>query len=65
MTERRERQCPTGGKGAPPKLRGKRYEDWELTDPADQPLDTVRAIRDDIHDRVKNLVASLTKEAAL
>ena len=44
---------------------GKRYEDWELTDPADQPLETVRAIRDEIHDRVKNLVASLTKEAAL
>lgn len=44
---------------------GKRYEDWELTDPADQPLETVRAIRDEIHDRVKYLVASLTKEAAL
>ncbi len=44
---------------------GKRYEDWELTDPADQSLETVRAIRDEIHDRVKNLVASLTKEAAL
>jgi arsenate reductase len=41
---------------------GKRYEDWELPDPADQPLDTVREIRDQIHDRVKTLAASLTKE---
>ena len=47
---------------------GKRYEDWDLPDPADQPLDTVRDIRDQIHERVKTLVASLpaaphTKEA--
>ena len=41
---------------------GKRYEDWDLPDPADQPLDAVREIRDQIHDRVKTLVASLTKE---
>lgn len=39
---------------------GKRYEDWDLPDPADQPLETVRDIRDQIHDRVKTLVASLT-----
>ena len=38
---------------------GKRYEDWELTDPAGQSLETVRGIRDEIHDRVKTLVASL------
>ncbi|WP_120521588.1 arsenate reductase ArsC [Arthrobacter celericrescens] len=43
---------------------GKRYEDWDLSDPAGQPLDTVRAIRDEIHHRIKTLVASLTKEAA-
>ena len=41
---------------------GKRYEDWDLPDPADQPLQTVREIRDQIHDRVKTLVESLTKE---
>lgn len=41
---------------------GKRYEDWELPDPAGQPVDAVREIRDQIHDRVKALVASLTKE---
>jgi arsenate reductase len=44
---------------------GKRYEDWELPDPADQPLETVREIRDQIHDRVKTLVDSLTKESKL
>ena len=38
---------------------GKRYEDWDLADPDGQPMETVRAIRDDIHDRVKALVASL------
>jgi arsenate reductase len=38
---------------------GKHYEDWDLADPDGQPLETVRAIRDDIHDRVKALVASL------
>ena len=32
---------------------GKRYEDWEVDDPADTGLDGVRRIRDDIGDRVK------------
>ncbi|MEJ1193901.1 arsenate reductase ArsC [Pseudarthrobacter sp. CCNWLW207] len=41
---------------------GKRYEDWDLPDPAGQPLQVVREIRDQIHDLVKALVASLTKE---
>jgi len=38
---------------------GKRYEDWELTDPAGQPLDVVRAVRDDIERRVRELITSL------
>ena len=38
---------------------GKRYEDWELADPADQELATVRLIRDDIRARVETLIASL------
>jgi protein-tyrosine-phosphatase len=38
---------------------GKRYEDWTLTDPAGQPVDVVRGIRDDIRDRVVELMASL------
>jgi arsenate reductase (thioredoxin) len=38
---------------------GKRYEDWELTDPAGQPLDVVRRVRDDIRGRVEALIVSL------
>lgn len=39
---------------------GKRYEDWEIPDPANQSLSTVRHIRDDIKQRVENLLASIT-----
>ena len=39
---------------------GKRYEDWELEDPAGQGLDAVRPIRDEIRRRVEALVAELT-----
>ena len=38
---------------------GKRYEDWELQDPADQPVEVVRRIRDDIDLRVQQLLAEL------
>jgi arsenate reductase len=38
---------------------GKRYEDWELADPAGLPVAAVRIIRDELHDRVKALAASL------
>lgn len=38
---------------------GKRYEDWELTDPAGQPIEVVREVRDDIRGRVEKLVAEL------
>jgi arsenate reductase len=38
---------------------GKRYEDWELDDPAGRPLDEVRRIRDDIRQRVEQLLDSL------
>ncbi len=42
-----------------PYFPGKRYEDWKLDDPAGQPLETVRRIRDDIRARVEDLVARL------
>ncbi|MFI1191931.1 arsenate reductase ArsC [Micromonospora sp. NPDC020750] len=42
-----------------PVFPGKRYEDWKLTDPAGQPLDVVRQIRDDIKTRVTDLLASI------
>jgi protein-tyrosine-phosphatase len=38
---------------------GKRYLDWELDDPAGQPIETVRRIRDDIDQRVQALLAEL------
>ena len=38
---------------------GKRYEDWELADPAGLGVDAVRPIRDDIERRVRALLASL------
>ncbi len=38
---------------------GKRYEDWQLDDPAGQGLDDVRRIRDDIRTRVETLLAEL------
>jgi arsenate reductase (thioredoxin) len=39
---------------------GKRYEDWELEDPAGKDLATVRRIRDEIDARVQRLVGDLT-----
>jgi arsenate reductase len=42
---------------------GKRYEDWELADPAGQGVDSVRPIRDDIKARKEELIASLTPAA--
>ena len=39
---------------------GKRYEDWELEDPAGKGVDSVRPIRDDIKRRVLDLLESLS-----
>jgi arsenate reductase (thioredoxin) len=41
---------------------GKRYEDWELPDPAGKSVDEVRPIRDDIDRRVRRLLAELTTD---
>jgi arsenate reductase len=38
---------------------GKRYEDWELDDPAGKDLETVRRIRDEIDARVQRLISEL------
>jgi arsenate reductase len=38
---------------------GKRYLDWDVPDPSDQPIDTVRDIRDDIQARVSKLLREL------
>ncbi len=42
---------------------GKRYEDWQLDDPAGQPLEQVRLIRDQIDQRVRALIGELLPEA--
>lgn len=38
---------------------GKRYENWELPDPAGRGVDVVRPIRDDIAERIHRLLADL------
>jgi len=38
---------------------GKRYEDWELDDPADQGIDAVRPIRDNIRARIEQLISEI------
>jgi arsenate reductase len=42
-----------------PVFPGKRYEDWDLVDPAGQPIDVVRRVRDEIRDKVRELIALL------
>jgi protein-tyrosine-phosphatase len=42
-----------------PYFPGKRYEDWELDDPAGRPLEEVRRIRDEIGERVRRLLDDL------
>jgi arsenate reductase len=46
-----------------PYIPGKRYIDWALEDPAGQPVERVREIRDDIERRVNELVAELEPAA--
>ena len=46
-----------------PYFPGTRYVDWELTDPAGQPVDVVRGIVDEIDTRVRALLAELTGQA--
>jgi arsenate reductase len=38
---------------------GKRYEDWQLDDPAGQGIDSVRPIRDDIKGRIEQLLTEI------
>ncbi|MEF3402975.1 arsenate reductase ArsC [Agromyces sp. CCNWLW203] len=42
---------------------GKRYEDWELEDPAGKDIETVRRVRDDIRGRVEALIAEIAPAA--
>ena len=43
---------------------GKRYEDWELDDPAGQGIESVRPIRDEIRARIEKLLAEILPAAA-
>ena len=43
-----------------PYISGKRYIDWDLPDPKGRPVEEVRAIRDDISGRVRDLVRELS-----
>jgi arsenate reductase len=43
---------------------GKRYEDWELEDPAGKDLETVRGIRDEIASRIDALIGELSPAAS-
>jgi len=47
-----------------PYIPGRRYLDWDLPDPKGQPLDAVRATRDEIAARVEELVAELDQAPA-
>ena len=42
-----------------PVFPGKRYEDWELEDPAGKGVDSVRPIRDEIKARIEKLITEL------
>jgi arsenate reductase (thioredoxin) len=42
-----------------PYIPGKRYLDWDLPDPKGRPVDEVRAIRDEIAERVERLIVEL------
>ena len=45
-----------------PLIPGKHYEDWDVPDPADQPLEVVRPIREEIEGRVRDLLHRLKVE---
>ena len=45
--------------GACPAVPGKRYENWDVDDPAGQAVEDVRPIRDDVERRVRTLLAFL------
>lgn len=48
-----------------PVYAGKRYLDWELTDPAGKPLEEVRGIRDEISARVDRLIQELQRDRSM
>ena len=59
LAERADVVVTMGCGDACPYIPGKRYVDWNLPDPKDQPVEAVRAMRDDIAHRVDALIAEL------
>jgi arsenate reductase (thioredoxin) len=64
LAERADVVVTMGCGDACPYIPGKRYVDWELPDPAGRPLGEVRAIRDEIAERVKGLLDELSSARA-
>jgi arsenate reductase len=46
-----------------PYIPGRRYVDWDLADPHGRPVEEVRATRDEIDRRVRELLAELDRSA--
>jgi arsenate reductase len=61
MAEQADVVVTMGCGDACPYIPGKRYLDWDLPDPAGRPVDDVRALRDDIARRVRELVDDLDR----
>jgi protein-tyrosine-phosphatase len=61
MAEQADVVVTMGCGDACPYIPGKRYVDWDLPDPAGRPVDEVRALRDDIARRVRELVGDLDR----
>jgi arsenate reductase len=59
MAERADLVVTMGCGDECPYIPGKRYLDWDLPDPKGKPVDEVRAVRDDIERRVRELVEEL------
>jgi arsenate reductase (thioredoxin) len=59
LAERSDVVVTMGCGDACPLIPGKRYIDWDLPDPKGQPIETVRATRDEIATRVAQLVGEL------
>jgi arsenate reductase len=47
-----------------PYVPGKHYVNWQLPDPKNEPIERVREIRDDIAERVRQLVSDLARQPA-
>ncbi len=64
LTEQADVVVTMGCGDACPYIPGKRYIDWDLPDPKGRPIDEVRATRDEIARRVRQLIAELETPAA-